>query len=406
MADSLSTIRMTLTIENGRHVTFVKEAMSPNPGPYRVPTPRPGQWLYLIANEGVIYSETLTRFVGLGEAGVAAYQAFDAGATVEDLVAHTGQSAQGATDELKTLYALTQGEFPPEEPRATLPALQHPAVANFEVLDIPVLVEFPPGASGSLCLDCFRSCPPSTRPAEAHVSARREKNGWAIAINGHQLLAALEEEQLGLGYLHATRTLLYAESRYDVAFHAAMVADDTCGLLLCAPREAGKSTLAAYMVSLGLNFVTDEPALLDLDTGCVSSLCLPASLKEPSWTILRDGWPNLEESPIHRRSDGTRIRLVHPPRAKFSAGARQLSHILFPQYRPGATALARRLSPLEALNRLNRGGMILTHQLPLNKFDAFLKMACALPAYALEYASLSEAASLIGALTKDGTGGT
>ena len=45
----------------------------------------PRQWLYLLGDEGAVYSEARNRFAGLDAAGVSAYLAFDAGAQIEDL---------------------------------------------------------------------------------------------------------------------------------------------------------------------------------------------------------------------------------------------------------------------------------------------------------------------------------
>lgn len=367
---------------------------------HRLSVAYPHQWLYLLGDDGVVYSETHNRFVGLNAAAVSAYQAFDAGATMEELRSFSSAPDHSSTwsEGFATIYALSQGLFPAGEPRLEWSLLQQSLTANLEIHDVPVLVEFPTAPFEELCRDYFRNCPRTTKQARCHVYAKRTNVGWTIYVNDCPILSSLRDEQLGLGFLHAARSLLYAESRYDAAFHAATVAGDGCGVFLGAPREAGKSTLAAYLVSQGFDLLTDEPALLSLDTGCITSLPLPVSLKEPSWIVLGNKWTELALAPVHIRSDGTKIRLLHPPSAKHPRPS-PLTHIVFPQYQPSCAPCVERLSPLRTLCLLDEAGTILAPHLSRDKFEAFLKMICSIPAYSLRYASLQEAASIIGSLT-------
>jgi len=371
-----------------------------------VPSTCPRQWLYLIGDEGVVYSETRNRFAGLDASAIAAYRAFDAGASIQDLRGFQDKRDPSSEfeDGLEAIYALAQGTFPLEETRLEWPVLDHlePAdsgSANVEILGIPVYVEYPPGPLEHLCHDCFRNCPPTTQPVRHRLSAQYEDGHWAIYANGHELLSSLQAEQLGLGFLHAVRSLLYAEAEYDVAFHASMVADRAHGIMLCAPRESGKSTLAAYLVAQRFELVTDEPALLHLDDASVSPLSMPISLKEGSWPVLQRDWPQLAGALVHTRSDGTRICLLHPRQARFPALPQRLSHIVFPDYRSSSAADAERLSPLRTLSLLNESGMILGKHLAREGFEAFLRLVCATPAYKLRYASLQEAGELMHKMT-------
>jgi hypothetical protein len=364
---------------------------------HRVPTSCPGQWLYLLADEGIVYSEMQNRFAGLGAAGVSAYRAFDAGAGIEDLrrINNRRGSSPASDDGLETIHALSRGRFPAQDDVLEWPPLEYPVTASLEIHGIPVLVEHPTGPLEDFCRDYFKNCPPSTQPARCHLSVQRREDAWAIDGNGIELLSLLQDEQLGLGLLHAARSLLYADAEYDVAFHAAMVADGHCGVMLCAPREFGKSTLAAYLVAGGFELVTDEPALLHLDTCTVSSLLLPVSLKEGSWAALRQEWPQLAGAPIHVRSDGAKIRLLHPPRTSPSAPSRRLTHVVFPEYCSACTARTERLSPLRTLGLLNQGGMILAKRLVREKFEALLTFVCTTPAYIFQYDSLEQAGRMI-----------
>ena len=379
----------------------MNEAPESTPSLRRIACAIPGQSLYLLGDDGVVYSETQNRFAGLSAAGVSAYLAFDAGMSVKDLAAFSRNAAYESHEAIDTIAALARGIFPGEDPLITWSPLQSSFTANVRIHDLPVLVEFPPGPPTEICRDCFRNFPPSAERAKCHISARPSQKGWTVYVNGCRLLSSLADEQLGLGFLYAARSLLYAESRYDAACHAAMVADGAGGILLSGPREAGKSTLAAYLVSCGFALLTDEPALLDVATGCVSSLYLPFSLKERSWPLLGDAFPQLAGSPIHVRSDGVRIKLLHMTAGNCSTQPRRITHIVFPEYRSSCATHVERVSPLQALHLLNEAGSILAKALPRHKFEALLQMICDAPACTLQYSCLPEAASVIGRLTSE-----
>jgi len=362
----------------------------------RITTTCARQWLYLLGDEGVVYSEAQNRFAGLDAAGVAAYRAFDAGAQMEDLRFIRADRPSSASDDgLKAIHALSRGNFPAGDARWDWPIVDKPRTSNIVIHNIPVLLEYPAGPLENLCRDYFRNCQATMQLARCHLSAQREEDGWTIYANGRELLSSLRDGQIGLGLLHSARSLLYAEAEYDIAFHAAMVADRDCGVMLCAPRESGKSTLAAYLMAHGFDLLTDEPALLKLDTGSVASLRLPVALKEGSWTVLQHDWPQLSRAPIHIRSDGMKIRLLHPLETGFSAHSRRLTHILFPHYYPTSVPHAERLSPLHTLNLLNEGGMLLGKYFDRRRFEAFLRFVCLTPAYMIRYASLEEAMHMI-----------
>jgi hypothetical protein len=359
----------------------------------------PRQWLYLIGNEGVVYSESQNRFAGLDAAAVSAYQAFDAGATTHDLAVFSNPHHPSAVENrLEAIHALSQGVFYPEDPGKEWLPLEHSVTANIEIHGIPVLLEHPAGELDGICRDYFRNCPNTTQPARYRLYAQSRHDGWAIYVNDRELLSSLQDEQLGLGLLHAARSLLYSAADYDVAFHASMVAKEDCGLMLSAPRESGKSTLAAYLLGQGFELLADEPALLHLDSCAVSPLAFPLSLKEGSWSVLQHQWTEFSMAPVHIRSDGIKIRLLHPPRASVSAQPRCLTHIVFPQYSALSEPYMERLSVLDTLNLLNEGGVILSRHLKRDTFEAFLRWICASPAYMIRYASLQEASRMIQSL--------
>jgi hypothetical protein len=247
----------------------------------------------------------------------------------------------------------------------------------------------------SLCRDFFRNCPAADGPPRCYLSAQRGTGGWAIHVNGHEFLGLQDEEQLGLGLMHAARAMLYAEGAYDIAFHAAAVAYRDCAILLCAPRECGKSTLAAFLVAHGFELLADEPALLQLDRACLSALSLPISLKQGSWPHLQREIQQFSRGPVHVRSDGVKIRLAHAPAERRNVPARPLTHIVFPRYEPSSPVKAERLSALRTVEFLNEGGLLPAKNLGPDKFERFLDLLERTPAHSICYGSLREAWELL-----------
>ena len=377
----------------------MKETVQQHPAVQCLTTACNEQWLYIVGDEGVVYSQRQSRFAGLDAAGVAAYQAFDAGLCIDDLQEWRGQSSTAADKRLQTIFDLSRGQFPAsqaDEAAAThYPLLENRQIANVEILGIRMLIEYPHGAWEILSRDCFRNCHPASGPAFFHINTQQEKDGWIISINGRTFYSCLRDEQIGLGLLHAVRSLLYSQAEYDVAFHGAMVADDQRGILLCAPRESGKSTLGAHLVARQFQLVTDEPALLQLDTALVSPLDMPISLKEGSWDVLHEDWPHLPDALVHVRSDATKIRMLHPPRERKAHSPRRLTHIIFPEYFPSSPTRAEELTPVRTIALLNEGGMLFAAHIDKNKFEQFLQFICATPACLLGYSSLEEARKFI-----------
>jgi hypothetical protein len=380
----------------------------------RIRCAAPRQWLYLFEDAGVVFSEARNRFAGLDAAGVAAYLAFEAGAAPADLQSirsgHLPDVAAGEFEAgwLDMILALTQGGFPGEESSSETwpdpdsnPGIASPErSANIQLHGIPLRLDYPAGPGEELCRDCFRNCTASDLPVRWTLSSRPKCHGWAICINGREIFSLQHERQMGLGMLHAARSLLYAEGRYDVALHAGMIARDDCGLMLCAPREAGKSTLAAYLVAQGFDLIADEPALLDLETGTVAPLCLPISLKEGSWQVLREGWPQLDAAPIHVRSDGTRIRLTHPE--SWPSRPPRVTQIVFPRYAPTAAPEMEPLSRLHTLRLLNEGGILLAKRFSRDQFESLLEWLGRTAAYRMQYASLQDARLMLGEIRSMG----
>ena len=120
--------------------------------------------------------------------------------------------------------------------------------------------------------------------------------------------------------------------------HAAVVERNGLALILPAPPGSGKSTLCAGLAFRGWRLLSDELTLLRPETGEITALARPISLKNESIDVIRKFAPGaVMGTPTEGSSKGT-IALVRPPTTSIDlidvpAVPRW---IVFPKYQAGA----------------------------------------------------------------------
>jgi HprK-related kinase A len=128
--------------------------------------------------------------------------------------------------------------------------------------------------------------------------------------------------------------------------HAAVVERSGKAVIMPAPPGAGKSTLCAALVHRGWRLLSDELALLDVDSGHVIPLARPINLKNRSIEIIRRFAPDaVLTPPVHDTRKG-RVALLRPP----ADSVRRIDEpampawIVFPKYQAGTQACFRPFS--------------------------------------------------------------
>ncbi|MEJ0020633.1 MAG: PqqD family peptide modification chaperone [Acetobacteraceae bacterium] len=141
---------------------------------------------------------------------------------------------------------------------------------------------------------------------------------------------------------------------YLLNLHAGVVAGPAGAVLLPAPPGSGKSTLTAALVRSGLDYFSDEVALLAADDLAVMAFPLAMCIKLTGLAAMQALYPGSDALPVHTRVDGKRVVYLPLPRDRVpEPGARrQVAAIVFPRYDPGATSTIRPLARPEALARL------------------------------------------------------
>src|SRR5262249_6385308 len=112
-----------------------------------------------------------------------------------------------------------------------------------------------------------------------------------VSINGAEPFLPLPAEVAGAAFEWALNWCVGNHAHHYVAVHAAVVERGGRTLILSAHSGAGKSTLCAALVLAGWRLFSDEFALIDPDTGRLSPLPRPISLKEAAIEIMKQRGP-------------------------------------------------------------------------------------------------------------------
>jgi HprK-related kinase A len=127
--------------------------------------------------------------------------------------------------------------------------------------------------------------------------------------------------------------------------HAAVLEQGGRAVILPAPPGSGKSTLCAILVDAGWRLLSDELALIDIQTGLLRPVPRPISLKNNSIDVVRRRVPDAVMSPpVHDTIKGTVAHWKAPTASIARADEAALpAWIIYPRYKAGA-ALA--LTPM------------------------------------------------------------
>lgn len=134
-----------------------------------------------------------------------------------------------------------------------------------------------------------------------------------------------------------------------LVMHAALVSHGGQGVLFPGSSGKGKSTLAAWLLHCGYDYLTDELVFIpdgDARVGC--GLARPVNLKKAAHPLLSDLYQILPNTP--GMMTGTTVDLIPP---KLFGNGQVLTHVticavIFPHYLPGALFELRRISKAQA----------------------------------------------------------
>jgi hypothetical protein len=244
----------------------------------------------------------------------------------------------------------------------------------------------------------FRHCLGNVGPAVASYRLAVDRGRQLRLERDAQPVYCAERSLLVILYLMQELTsILAAHCRQQLVFHAAGVARGGSGLMLCGGTASGKSTLAAWLTSLGCDFVTDELVGISPAGDRMTGLPRPLHLKSGSLFVV-PGWLAEQEHPGLTALDGGNVLLD----AEALGGGKVIPSaaprvVIFPQYAPGAAFAVEPLTAAGTAFRLMHG-LVNADNLAGRGFGHAILLARTLKAYSMAYSNVVLAAEWIGCL--------
>ncbi len=168
-------------------------------------------------------------------------------------------------------------------------------------------------------------------------------------------------------------------------FHAAGIAWEDKGIILCAGSGYGKSTLTARLVAAGFRFLTDELIGVSLDSGLMTGFPRPIHLKPGSSRLLAHWLDETYLQQLKFAADGS--VLIDPmalPLARVTRSVRP-HYVIFPHYLPEVPFRVTYLSPTKTAFQLMQS-LVNARNLAGHGFHDVFEFAKRVQGYSLEYA--------------------
>lgn len=183
------------------------------------------------------------------------------------------------------------------------------------------------------------------------LSKPRRSSGQ-LRLDGAVLHASWDTREL-IGRLlwHLNVSATEASSDY-VLLHAAAAEQSGRAVVLCAPMEAGKTTLVAALVMAGLRYLTDEAVALDPDDLQIAPYAKAMSIDPGSWDVLAPLRPvPVAAGAEHLMDQQWQVSPTSIRADALSTGARP-AVVVLPRYCPGEATSFVEIRPGEALLEL------------------------------------------------------
>ncbi|GAB4436998.1 MAG: hypothetical protein Kow0031_18810 [Anaerolineae bacterium] len=232
---------------------------------------------------------------------------------------------------------------------------------------------------------------PAAPPGDPPVTYRLRAGGnqFTLHRNDSRIYSGDSLPQLADLLLGNSCHHLADRSHGGLLFHAGAVERQGRGLILPGTMGAGKTTLTAWLLTRGFNYLSDEMVFVGQGEERLQPLPRPLNLKRPSRAVLAP-WLDFEARAGQIISTDF-IDLLPPallnPATRLSRPPLRL--IIFPRYQSGAEFR------LEALSKAQAGAALMqclinARNLPGHGFDEIGRLARLAPAYRLTYAHFEQ----------------
>ncbi|MDO6566304.1 HprK-related kinase A [Alteromonas sp. 1_MG-2023] len=136
--------------------------------------------------------------------------------------------------------------------------------------------------------------------------------------------------------------------------HAAVLEKDGKAIIFPAPPGSGKSTLCAYLALSGWRLLSDEMAVINLNTHHVEPFVRPICLKNNSISLVKEWFPDTYISPLARDTQKGNVAHVRPPTVAVENRhvSAPICGIVFPKFERGMQTTLTPMAQTFALHQL------------------------------------------------------
>lgn len=217
---------------------------------------------------------------------------------------------------------------------------------------------------------------------------------FSATINGSVLFSHLALDQVLWNLMQDGVMRLNGAATTHLIFHAAALAHNNNGVILCGQSGSGKSSLAAWLTASGFQYLTDEVVALPIDGEEISGLCRSVVLKRGSAFIWRRWLVENQSDNFLQFKDGS--AWIAP--TLFNANAVRAKVVprvlIFPRYIAGAELNVKRLNAAESLFQLLQS-LVNARNFPDGGISAAARLARQVSAFNLIYSDIEGATQWI-----------
>jgi hypothetical protein len=235
---------------------------------------------------------------------------------------------------------------------------------------------------------------PQARPDVRLQVRLADEHESALIVDGIERMRMREGSQIVGAVDQVVLEHLYPGIEWLAMMHGGGIARGGAAFAVPGACGSGKTTLIAYLIANNrFTYFADDLIALATD-GHLVPWPMPLGPKQGSWKLLSEWYPHLPSAPNYRTQLGE-ARQIFPPADVWDTEPLPLRGFIFPRYVAGATPELKRLTSLEALQRLLTDRIWLGYPMTEDRVSAFLGRLEDMPAYSLVHGNVVEAARLL-----------
>ncbi len=369
--------------------------------------------LFLFDEEGLIYSSIDNKLHLLNSLGMYVWLLFEDGLSKDEVLTQSdNQNSSKAiefydlVDELDCLFS--SGVIPNDVEDnddiwlKKIPPLSGELMrwgAYYKILDSNICISFCDHFSKKAIEPLLNVFTHVGKEICSHrININKVGEDYRISINGFDFSWSIPKQRLAAFFNDRLRKLVFINSDYFLASHAAVLAKGDKCLMMPAVSYSGKSTLSAAMLSADYQYFSDEMAVIDQDYQA-RPVPLGIGLKQGSWKVLDSYLPQLASVPEQERWDGVPLKYV-PIDGSIRHGTdrKKVSHLVFPTYTPESASQLLPISTPQAVYQLFKAGFTTQGKFTKKQVVELLGWVESIPTYKFVFSGLDKAIDCLEAI--------